>query len=351
MKKTTSFIQSLAQSKAVRIGALCVLTFLATGCDMVNEDLAECPTALTLRYVFDYNMERANAFHSQVDCVTLYILDSEGNLIDKLEETSSVLSDESYRVNLDLEPGTYSFVAVGGSACEKTSFHITHPQHGEHRNVLNMQLPLDENRESDAKLHDLFFGEVSNVVVERYKNTQVTLPMIKDTNSLQVMLQELNSPFIVDVDDYEFHIEADNDFLGPDNEPVSTGGMTYRPHTLENKMAGYAVTSGNYLYTDENTPVQVASTEFHLSRLMTQNADKTFLVVTSKEKGAVNIRVPLIDYLAMSRHSGHSWIQSDQEYLDRQSTWNLMFFLQSGRWVETTVAVNDWIVRFNHAGM
>ncbi len=105
-------------------GALCAsfMTVLFTSC--VMEDLKECPSPVsTLRFVYDYNMERANAFHNQVHCLTLYVYDKDGKYVETHTETlPETLSDENYRMNLSLPAGDYHVVAYGGMACENSSF-------------------------------------------------------------------------------------------------------------------------------------------------------------------------------------------------------------------------------------
>ena len=37
-----------------------------------------------------------------------------------------------------------------------------------------------------------------------------------------------------------------------------------------------------------------------------------------------------------------------QEFLDRESDWSLIFFLdQDGNWLRTQIVINDWVVRLN----
>lgn len=330
------------------MAAVTGLGFL-TSCEMVNEDLGECPQGVSLRFVFDYNMERANAFPAQVDCITLYVFDATGALIEKHHESTSVLSDENYRMTLDLGPGEYSFVALGGSTCEKNSFKVENLETRDDRRALSIELPLDIKRHSSVRLHDLFYGELDKAAVAKDVITTHTIYMIKDTNSVQVTLQEISAPYSVNAEDYEFFIEADNDLLDYNNNTIPNGGMGYNPFTTENRVAGFVDYGGNTVVEDEGQKVQVAVSEFNMSRLMTQNSDKSYIVVRSAESGAEIIRVPLIEYMLLSKHNSHSWIKTDQEYLDRQSTWNFMFFLQNGKWIQSRVAVNNWILRFNHA--
>ena len=40
----------------------------------------------------------------------------------------------------------------------------------------------------------------------------------------------------------------------------------------------------------------------------------------------------------------------DQEFLDRENNWSLIFFLDNNHnWIRTHIVVNDWIVRINDA--
>ena len=44
---------------------------LLSSCHGIYNDLEPCTRGVRLRFVYDYNMEYANAFHSQVDCLAL----------------------------------------------------------------------------------------------------------------------------------------------------------------------------------------------------------------------------------------------------------------------------------------
>ena len=58
-----------------------------SSCGAIKDDLPPCPEGVTLRFVFDYNMEFANAFPSQVDCLTLLVYDNEGKYVTSRTET------------------------------------------------------------------------------------------------------------------------------------------------------------------------------------------------------------------------------------------------------------------------
>ena len=92
--------------------ALCVasMSFAFSSCENIYEDLDPCAHGVSLRFIYDYNMEFANAFPKKVDCLTLYIYDEEGNYVDTRVVTGPELRDESYRMTLDLAPGKYRFI-------------------------------------------------------------------------------------------------------------------------------------------------------------------------------------------------------------------------------------------------
>lgn len=117
-KRTFSSIKRLAGALLafVALSSVCIGT---TSCSEVYDDLEECPQGVVLRFVFDHNLEFANAFPSQVDCLSLFIFDREGNLVERRVETSSVLQDEDWRMTLDLPAGDYHAVAYGGLECDK----------------------------------------------------------------------------------------------------------------------------------------------------------------------------------------------------------------------------------------
>ncbi|MHC0039811.1 FimB/Mfa2 family fimbrial subunit, partial [Pseudoneobacillus sp. C159] len=85
------------------------------------EDLDPCPQGLRLRFVYDYNMEFANAFPTQVECLTVLFYDSDGKYVTTRTNNTSDLADENWRMTIDLEPDEYQIIAYGGMECEQSS--------------------------------------------------------------------------------------------------------------------------------------------------------------------------------------------------------------------------------------
>lgn len=356
------------------------LSLALSGCESIYDDNSDCRTGVALRFIYDYHMEPgANSFPTNVDCVDVYVFDSEGNYTgQKFTETNRELSNENYRMELPLAPGNYHLVVYGGLACDSPTFEIIEPDDSRgsragHKDNIVVSLPVNDDNTSDVKLHDivertggLFYGTVNLSITEDDLTRtfrEVTVNLMKNTNEIQILLQELASPYEVNYEDYTFRIEDDNFTLDGYNNKISFGSRSgeapyYVPFHAENRVSGYIdpnVRDGSVAEEDEGHPVQVASASFSTSRLFVSNALSSQLVISTKDKDGTGekeiIRVPLIDYLLLIRGMNTGWIKDDQEFLDRQSQWSLMFFLQSGKYVSTTVKVNSWIVRLNDVSL
>lgn len=371
-----SIINSLKRTSAAvwPLGAL-ALSLCLTSCEPIFDSRDECKTGVALAFNYDYHMERgANAFPTNVDCVDVLVFDNAGNYIDKFTETSAALQDRDYRMEIPLPEGQYHFVIYGGLACENPAFEIAPEMHPAARSGaptkddIVVTVPTDENGVSKKILHDtdnrsggLFYGTHNITITADDLSNQYreeTADVMKNTNNITIMLQELSTPDQVDYRNYGFYIVDSNFRLDGYNNPILSTldeGKVYQPYHSENRTTGYVSDKqpeGPEI-PDDARPVQVALVEFSTNRLFEQHYKSARLLVTNKneldeagnEKTIIN--VPLIEYLLLSRGRGDGWIKTDQEYLDRQSRWSLMFFLQRNVWVNTSISVNSWIVRLN----
>ncbi len=312
-----------------------------TGCGAINDDLPPCPEGVNLRFVFDYNMEFANAFPSQVDCLTLLVYDDKGNYITTRTETTSVLADENWRMTLDLPAGqTYHFVAYGGMECSKSTFHfVTTPAAGS--TLAQLGVDMDANcvdANPGVDLHPLFFGDLDLTVPKGALDyTAGTVYMMRDTNTIRILLQNVDgSPCLAS--EFEFSITANNTSLAYNNAVIPTAaGNTYFPY------ATGEVTSGT---TPDDKEAVLAYAEFSTSRLMDGSGAR--LIIKDREKSENVLSIPLVNYLLLLRSQQFSQM-GRQEFLDREHRWNVILFLDNGRWIDTRIVINDWIVRINTA--
>lgn len=318
---------------------------LFSSCERIYDDLEPCPHGVSLRFVYDYNMLYANAFPSSVDCLTLYIYDEEGNYVDTRTVTGAELQNENYRMALDLEEGTYRFVAYGGLVCDKNTFSVLQtPAPGS--GYTDLRVAMDDNRfcalvPADRRLHDMFWGELTLPTAELY--SEGTVKMMKNTNNIRIVLQQLDGD-PVHADDFEFSLTDDNTLFNYDNDLIPNGTITYLPWASGDAVAGISGDGEN-----EGNPVVVAYSEFSTSRLMTKNTPH--LIIKRKANGKEIVNIPLIDYLLLLKSELYAKMGS-QEFLDRESVWSMVFFLGSDMgWIRTHIKINDWVVRINNAEM
>ena len=66
----------------IQKGLLAVVAALTlSSCDMMTEDLIDCPTGLYVNFVYDYNIQRADMFKDHVGGLTLYVYDESDRLV------------------------------------------------------------------------------------------------------------------------------------------------------------------------------------------------------------------------------------------------------------------------------
>lgn len=339
-KKRTDRTIRTAGSRFLRLLTAFAALVALFSCESVYDDQDDCPRGVSIRYRYDYNMLFADAFASHVDCVTCYVFDSEGNYLAEYSEQGAALADESYRMSFPLEPGHYKLIAYGGLACDKSSFDVTPFTPASRYTDLSVRLRTEEGLRSSASLHGLFYGTAEvDILPDDYQ--EVTIPMMRDTNNVRIVLQEISGD-PVDIDDFEITLTDDNSLLDWRNEPVSAEEVTYTPWYTGTAVAGEEAG-------EDGTPVgevRVGVAELSTSRLMASHKARLRIRALGNLYDAVDI--PLIDYLLIAKSEVYSKMPS-QEFLDRQSEWSWIFFLANGRWVYAKIQILDWTVCVNNA--
>lgn len=283
-------------------------------------------------------MEFANAFYSQVDCLTVLFYDSEGKFVTKRINTSSDLADEFWRMEIDLAPGQYHILAYGGMACEDSSFSfVTDPESTAYNNVrvhLNSECITSP---VGTELHPLFYGKL-DTEVEANSTTyrEVTVPMMKDTNNIRVLLQQVGGE-PVDNADYDFRITDNNTLFAWDNDLLPVPTVTYYPWARGNASPGEL---------PDGSDASVAWAELSTSRLVTGASPR--FIITHKETGENVVDIPLNNYLLLLKSQAFATM-GNQEFLDRESRWNMIFFLNQNNWVSVSITIKDWTVRINNS--
>lgn len=312
-----------------------------SSCDAFHETLEPCPRGVVLRFVYDYNLEFANAFPSQVDCLTLLVYNSDGRFVTSRTETTAALADEDYRMTIDLPEGEYRFVAYGGMECDESSFHfVTKPTDG--TTLTDLKVELNEQCLSHpvgTSLHPLFYGDLQlEVEAGSTDYTAGTVPMMKDTNNLRVLLQHLDgSP--VYADDFTFTVTDNNTLFDWDNSLLEAPTVNY-----------WAWTSGEVSVGEnpDKTDALVAFAEMSFPRLMV-NADPRLIIRKKGEEREV-VNIPLDNYLLALK--SELLKMGAQEFLDRGNQWSMIFFLNArDKWTQVQIQIADWTVRINNSNL
>lgn len=279
----------------------------------------------------------ANAFPSQVDCLTVLFYDSEGRYVTSRSNTSTELGDENWRMEVDLAPGRYTIVAYGGLECSDTSFSFVSQPSSTPLRDLRVQLNASSiTSPVGRQLHNLFYGRLeaeveSNSITYR----EVTVKMMKDTNNLRILLQQTSGQQI-DNTDFTYRLVDNNTHFGWDNELLPSPEVTYYPWTRGNASPGEL---------PNGSEASVAWAEFSFPRLVVGNSPE--LIISNRETGKKVIDIPLNNYLLLLKSEQYSSMGS-QEYLDRESRWTMIFFLgENNTWIRTSIVINDWVVRLN----
>ena len=86
-----------------------------TACDMMKEDLDDCPTGLYVSFVYDYNIDRADFFKDHVGAVMLYVYDDQDRMVAQKTVGDGYFSAYGRYIHFsekELKPGTYRLLAV-----------------------------------------------------------------------------------------------------------------------------------------------------------------------------------------------------------------------------------------------
>lgn len=217
-----------------RLAVLIIAAFSipVISCDLMHEDLRSCPSGARLRFVYDYNMEFANAFSAQVDCLTLIVYDKNGSYLQTLTADRQQISDENWRMEIDLPAGEYQFLAYGGISCTDASFgFVLSPGQ---TSVTELRVSLYPNMVTSPigrPLHPLFYGTLDIEIPDVDSDSDyvdATVYLKKDTNDIRILLANLNQEPISE-DDFEFNLITDNTLLNYKNDIIPTSATTYYP--------------------------------------------------------------------------------------------------------------------------
>jgi hypothetical protein len=325
---------------------------LLTGCNSVYEYEGDCSVNYRLQFVDDVKLNFSDAFHQEVNSLTVYAFDADSTLVWSASESGSALHPAGNDYSMDisaLPPGSYHLVAWGGLE-GNTSFSLSEMTLGVSK-LSDLTCTLNRTPGSNGvdrvntNLDPLFHGMVDVTIPREAKEGTytTTMSLLKNTNKVTVILQQLNGEDLR-ADDYEFIIEAGNGHLNHDNTLLNDEARFI--YTAWNKQGGTA--DVNTLRSDNETvytPTSAVVANMTVSRIVLQEDWNLYtrptLTVYNRATQSIVLSIPLIDYALLVR-SNYPNITTAQEYLDRQDEYNMTFFLNNGQWLSSEIIINSW---------
>ena len=297
---------------------LVLCTACLSGCSWINDNYDHCPSGTWIQLTYTYNMLDAEAVTTQVFDASVFVIDDNGQCVGQQNVDSFSLQSNQYRIRLpELPEGTYDILVWSGG----NDPHFRRQEDG-------MELGEETQREA---LGNLFYGRTSSVMVnESYQIIPVSL--MKDTKRIATTLQLLSGEKELDMADFQLEIEANNRKLDAYNLP--SGHISYYPFLHE---------------TARLDSLSVVQSGFHTLRLLT--GDGTRMRLKHLPTGSQVFDIPLTDYLVLAGMTDFLHM-GEQEYLDREDHFQLLFFLNETQLPErpytcTMLQIRSWIIRLN----
>ena len=159
---------------------------------------------------------------------------------------------------------------------------------------------------------------------------------------MRIILQHFKGREL-DPDDFGFAITDDNGIMNWDNSLLPCDTITYREYSKIPAMVAMPDADSE---SADKTAVSSLLAEIDVARLVSEGGHKSSILTVSRA-GAEKpvLRLPLTDLLLMAKGEIRKDMD-DQEYLDRQDEYNLIFFLDDAGWyINGGVWINSWHVR------
>lgn len=370
---------------------------------MMEEDRSDCPTGLFVRFVYDYNTQRADMFKDHVGYVTVYVYDESGNKVAEKSVANTLATmplaqygytmhfteaelpaghryrlqavamqkdwdaalatpGAKYRrnnpnnatsltISLDHEPATTPGAATSGvsnAAPLDTLWHTL--------KVMNLEPTYGYSAPAmpkTTKPYSVYPVEDQMVTLRPGYATYATISLIRDTKHLNVTLRQLDNPADINADDYEVTIVDDNAVLGADNSLLPGDSLLYTPYaqwTTRFDEDGIAVEGDVHPATRSSVATErTAHYNLMFNRLMfNDDSNKCAMLRITKRQTSETVALINLPYiLAEGRAAWELYNYSPQEYLDREYDYELDFFLKGSEWkyIDIKIHILAWALR------
>lgn len=350
---------------------------LTTMSSCIKEDMDDCPPAISkvaLQFDYTYNVKQADAFAAEVKNINVYAFDENGKFFDSYIESREKFETGHTMEITGLKDGKYTFVCLARdrqvmsrAEDDEMEFSFASLTPGVSTiDDLTERMGKDNGEEikNDKEFAALYTAK-TQVDFQRLnqkgnEGTVVTstLSLMKCTKTYRIVLLPYeNDQADFKPENFDVRIEGSSAWLDHKGEKVKNERITYLPYNMERR-ANY---DGAHTEVNEEPVDQALIYDLSSSRMFERQSDRR--VVRDGDKNDYDDKRIIITDLRDKDHPielfNHSlpWFLAlcgekvnqnwgDQEYLDREDHYVLMFYVSDKRDYNmiTKVNVNGWNV-------
>lgn len=350
---------------------------LTTMSSCIKEDMDDCPPAISkvaLQFDYTYNVKQADAFAAEVKNINVYAFDENGKFFDSYIESREKFETGHTMEITGLKDGKYTFVCLARdrqvmsrAEDDEMEFSFASLTPGVSTiDDLTERMGKDNGEEikNDKEFATLYTAK-TQVDFQRLnqkgnEGTVVTstLSLMKCTKTYRIVLLPYeNDQADFKPENFDVRIEGSAAWLDHKGEKVKNERITYLPYNMERR-ANY---DGAHTEVNEEPVDQALIYDLSSSRMFERQNDRR--VVRDGDKNNYDDKRIIITDLRdkdnpieLFNHSlpwflalcgekvNQNW--DDQEYLDREDHYVLMFYVSDKRDYNmiTKVNVNGWNV-------
>ena len=350
---------------------------LTTMSSCIKEDMDDCPPAISkvaLQFDYTYNVKQADAFAAEVKNINVYAFDENGKFFDSYIESREKFETGHTMKITGLKDGKYTFVCLARdrqvmsrAEDDEMEFSFASLTPGVSTiDDLTVRMGKDNGEEikNDKEFAALYTAK-TQVDFQRLnqkgnEGTVVTstLSLMKCTKTYRIVLLPYeNDQADFKPENFDVRIEGSAAWLDHNGEKVKNEGITYLPYNMERR-ANY---DGAHTEVNEEPVDQALIYDLSSSRMFERQSDRRAVRDGDKSKYD-DKRIIITDLrdkdnpIELFNHSlpwflalcgekvNQNW--DDQEYLDREDHYVLMFYVSDKRDYNmiTKVNVNGWNV-------
>lgn len=350
---------------------------LTTMSSCIKEDMDDCPPAISkvaLQFDYTYNVKQADAFAAEVKNINVYAFDENGKFFDSYIESREKFETGHTMEITGLKDGKYTFVCLARdrqvmsrAEDDEMEFSFASLTPGVSSiDDLTERMGKDngEGIKNDKEFAALYTAK-TQVDFQRLnqngnEGTVVTstLSLMKCTKTYRIVLLPYeNDQADFKPENFDVRIEGSSAWLDHKGEKVKNEGITYLPYNMERR-ANY---DGAHTEVNEEPVDQALIYDLSSSRMFERqndrravrdgdknNYDDKRIIITDlrdKDNPIELFNHSLPWFLALCGEKvNQNW--DDQEYLDREDHYVLMFYVSDKRDYNmiTKVNVNGWNV-------